>query len=77
MSKRSEFLLKIAVVIVAVFAVVMLIVMRVRINEFQAEREELREEMSSYERRIKELEEKLTQPDSEFSSDSKEGNNSK
>lgn len=77
MSKRSEFLLKIAVVIVAVFAVVMLIVMRVRINEFQAEREELREEMSSYERRIKELEEKLTQPDSEFSSDSKEGDNSK
>ena len=77
MSKRSEFLLKIAVVIVAVFAVVMLIVMRVRINEFQAEREELREEMSSYERRIKELEEKLTQPDSEFSSDSMEGDNSK
>ncbi|MBR6049919.1 MAG: hypothetical protein IKP68_01800 [Clostridia bacterium] len=77
MSKRSEFLLKIAVVIVAVFAVVMLIVMRVRINEFQTEREELREELSSYERRIKELEEKLTQPDSEFSSGSKEGDTSK
>lgn len=77
MSKRSEFLLKIAVVIVAVFAVVMLIVMRVRINQFQTEREELREEMSSYEQRIKELEEKLTQPDSEFSSGGKEGDNKK
>lgn len=77
MSKRSEFLLKIAVVIVAVFAFVMLIVMRVRINQFQTEREELREELSSYEQRIKDLEEKLTQPDSEFSTDNVEGDNKK
>ena len=67
MSKRSEFLLKIAVVAVAILAVVTLIVMRVQINKFQTEREELKEEMSSYEQRIKELEEKLTMPDSEFS----------
>lgn len=67
MSKKSDFLLKIAVVAVAIFAVTMLIMMRVRINQFQTEREELREEMSSYEQRIKELEEKLTSPDSEFS----------
>ncbi|MBP0990668.1 MAG: hypothetical protein J5874_05785 [Oscillospiraceae bacterium] len=73
MSKRSDFLLKIAVVAVAVLAVVTLIVMRVRINQFQTEREELREEMSSYEQRIKELEERLTMPDSEFSSELQEG----
>jgi len=76
-SKRSDFLLKLAVAAVAVFAVVMLIVMRVRINQFQTEREELREEMSSYEQRIKDLEEKLTMPDSEFSGNNQEGNTKK
>lgn len=77
MSKRSDFLLRIAVAVVAVLAVVMLIVMRVRINQFQTEREELKEEMSSYERRIKELEDKLTMPDSEFSTGDKDGDGKK
>ena len=70
-------MLRIAVAVVAVLAVVMLIVMRVRINQFQTEREELKEEMSSYERRIKELEDKLTMPDSEFSTGDKDGDGKK
>lgn len=74
MTKRSDFFIKIAVVAVAIFAVTMLILMRVRISQFETEREELIVEMSSYEQKIKELEEKLTMPDSAFTgSDTESG----
>ena len=77
MTKRSDFLIKIAVVAIAIFAVTMLILMRVRISQFETEREELIVEMSSYERRIKELEEKLTMPDSEFTENNSESGGGK
>ena len=67
MSKRADFIFKIAIIAVAIFSIVALIVLRNEINNLQAEREQERKEMSSYQERIKELEEKLILPDYEFS----------
>ncbi len=54
-TKSNEFLLKIAIVAVAIFAMVALLVMRIKISELNKELVSLENEISSYKEQIDEL----------------------
>jgi len=54
-TKKNDFLIKIAMIAVAVFAVVALLIMRIKISELSSELTNLENEVSSYKEQIDEL----------------------
>ena len=73
MSKKGEFFFRIAVIIIAIFAIVMLLVLRLEINKLQNEKEALESELLSCSEKINELEENLSRTDKEFVEQTEQG----
>ena len=59
MKKKYDFLLKAGIVLVAIFAIVMFLLLRIEINKLKTERDALASEMSSYSERIDALEKEI------------------
>lgn len=73
MSKKGEFFLRIAVVLLAIFAIVMLLVLRLEISKLQTEKESLEASIAEYSKKIDALEEKLSSPDEQFNETTEDG----
>lgn len=54
-TKKNDFLLKIALAAIAIFAIVALLIMRIKISELNSELVSLQSEVSSYAEQIEEM----------------------
>lgn len=66
MRRRNDFIIKAAIVAVAIFSVVMLLAFRIKISQLEDQKSSIEAEMSLYKQKIDELEGELGLSDSDF-----------
>ena len=74
MRRKNNVLAVSAIIAFAIFAVITLLALRIRINQLVDEKNILENEISSYKEKISELEEDMFMPDNEFLDEIEKGN---
>ena len=74
MRRKNNVLAVSTIIAFAIFAVITLLALRIRINQLVDEKNILENEISSYKEKISELEEDMFMPDNEFWDEIEKGN---